>query len=114
MISHRSNLNGNIAETTVARRARSFWLFFAIVFVLRSAKFLEQSDEKPFRFADIAGPIRVSILECFAYELRAVLAKPFWRLGDVVHGKHEAEVACLERSPGPALIRGRITGHSEN
>jgi hypothetical protein len=59
----------------------------------RSAKFLGESDEKPFRPADIAEPIRVFILDYFAYELRAALAEPFKRLVDVVHGEHDAEVA---------------------
>jgi hypothetical protein len=44
---------------------------------------LGESDEKPFRPADVAEPIRVFILDYFAYELRA----------DVVHGEHDAEVA---------------------
>src|SRR5947207_801536 len=64
-----------------------------IVFVLRSAEFLGESDEKPFRPADVAEPIRVFILDYFAYELRAALAEPIKRLVDVVHGEHDAEVA---------------------
>jgi hypothetical protein len=63
------------------------------VFVLHSAEFLGESDEKPFRPADVAEPIRVFILDYFAYELRAALAEPFKRLVDVVHGEHDAEVA---------------------
>src|SRR2546430_9596272 len=63
------------------------------VFVLRSVEFLGESDEKPFRPADVAEPIRVFILDYFAYELRAALAEPFKRLVDVVHGEHDAEVA---------------------
>ena len=55
------------------------------IFVLRSAEFLGESDEKPFRPADVAEPIRVFILDYFAYELRAALAEPFKRLVDVVH-----------------------------
>jgi hypothetical protein len=39
-----------------------------------------------------AEPIRIFILDYFAYELRAALAEPFKRLVDVVHGEH-AEVA---------------------
>ena len=66
---------------------------FVIVFVLRSAEFLGESDEKPFRPTDVAEPIRVFILDYFAYELRAPLAEPFKRLVDVVHGEHDAEVA---------------------
>ena len=57
-----------------------------------SSEFLGESDEKPFRPADIAEPIRVFILDYFAYELRAALAEPFQRLVDVVHGEHNAEV----------------------
>src|SRR5215216_1962726 len=63
------------------------------VLVLRSAEFLGESDEKPFRPADVAEPIRVFILDYFAYELRAARAEPFKRLVNVVHGKHDAEVA---------------------
>jgi hypothetical protein len=63
------------------------------VFVLRSAEFLGESDEKPFRPADVAETIRVFILDYFAYELRAALAELFKRLVDVVHGEHDAKVA---------------------
>jgi hypothetical protein len=66
---------------------------FSDLFVLRSSEFLGESDEKPFRPADVAEPIRVFILDYFAYELRAALAEPFKRLVDVVHGEHDAEVA---------------------
>ena len=59
----------------------------------RSVEFLGESDEKPFRPADVAEPIRVLILDYFAYELCAALAKPVKRLVDVVHGEHDAEVA---------------------
>ena len=37
------------------------------VLVLRAAEFLGESDEKPFRPADVAEPIRVFILHYFAY-----------------------------------------------
>jgi hypothetical protein len=60
------------------------------VFVLRSARFLSQSDGKPFRSADVAEPIRVFMLDYFAYELRTALAEVFKRLVDVVHGEHDA------------------------
>ena len=63
------------------------------VFVLRSSEFLGESDEKPFRPADVAEPIRVFILDYVAYELRAALAEPFKRLVNVVHGEHDAQVA---------------------
>jgi hypothetical protein len=54
---------------------------------------LGESDEKPFRPADIAEPIRRFMLDYFAYELRAALVEAFKRLVDVVHGEHDAEVA---------------------
>src|SRR5260370_16965823 len=63
------------------------------VFVLRSAEFLGESDEKPFGPADVAEPIRVFILDYFADELRATLAELFKRLVDVVHGEHDPDVA---------------------
>jgi hypothetical protein len=44
------------------------------VFVLRSAEFLDGSDEKPFRPADVSEPIRIFILDYFANELRAAPA----------------------------------------
>jgi len=47
------------------------------VFVLRSAQFLGESDEKFFRPADIAEPIRGFVLDYFAYELPAALVEPF-------------------------------------
>jgi hypothetical protein len=62
------------------------------VLVLRSAEFLGEPDEKPFRPADVAEPIRVLILHHFADELRAALAEPFKCLVDVFHGEHDAEV----------------------
>ena len=52
-----------------------------------------ESDEKPFRSADVAEPIRVFIADNFAHELRAALAEPFKHLVDVVDGEHYAEVA---------------------
>ena len=71
---------------------------------MRSAEFLGESDEKPFRPADVAEPIRVFILDYFAYELRAAIAEPFKRLVDVVHGEHDAEVA-QSVNRGVAVIR---------
>jgi hypothetical protein len=59
----------------------------------RSVKFLGEADEKPFRPADVAESIRILILDYFAYELGAALAKPVKRLVDVVNGEHDAEVA---------------------
>jgi hypothetical protein len=79
--------------TTKAAEIHQRGSLFVIVFALRSAEFLGESDEKPFRPADVAEPIRVFILDYFAYELRAALAEPFKRLVDVVHGEHDAEVA---------------------
>ena len=58
-----------------------------------SAELLRESDEEPFRPADIAEPIRVFVLDHVAYELRAAFAEPFERFVDVVHGEHDAEVA---------------------
>jgi hypothetical protein len=54
---------------------------------------LGEADEKPFRPADVAEPIRILIPDYFAYELCAALAKPDKCLVDVVHGEHDAEVA---------------------
>ena len=51
-----------------------------------------ESDEKPFRPADVTEQVRVFILGYFVYELRAPLAEPF-KLVDVLHGEHDAEVA---------------------
>lgn len=56
----------------------------------RSAEFLGESDEKPLRPADVAEPIRVFILDQFAYELRTALAEPLQRVVDIVHGEHDA------------------------
>jgi hypothetical protein len=63
------------------------------LFRLRSGEFLGESDEKPFRPADVAEPIRVLILDDFPYKLRAAHAEPRKRLVDVVHREHDAEVA---------------------
>jgi hypothetical protein len=60
---------------------------------LRSAEFLGDPDEKSFRAAEVAEPVRVFILDDFAYELRAARAESFKRVVDVVHGEHDAEVA---------------------
>jgi hypothetical protein len=54
---------------------------------------LGESDEKAFGPADVTEPIRIFILDYFAYELRAAIAEPFKRLVDVVHGEHHTEVA---------------------
>src|SRR3954463_7746124 len=54
---------------------------------------LRHGTTKSFRPADTAEPIRISILDYFAYELRAALAESFERLVDVVHGEHDAEIA---------------------
>ena len=58
-----------------------------------SAEFLGESDEKPFRPADVAEPIRVFILDDLAYELCAAPAESLERVVDVVHGEHDAEIA---------------------
>jgi len=54
---------------------------------------LGESNEKPFRPAEIAEPIRVPIPNYLAYELRAALAEPLDCLVDVVHGEHDPQVA---------------------
>ena len=59
----------------------------------RSVEFLGESDEKPFRPADVAKPILILIPDYIAHELCAALAKPAKRLVDVVHGEHDPEVA---------------------
>jgi hypothetical protein len=59
----------------------------------RSAEFLGESDEKPFRPADVAEPIRVFIPDDLAYELGSALTEPLERLVDVVDGEHDAQVA---------------------
>jgi hypothetical protein len=63
------------------------------MFLLPSAEFLGESDQKPFRPPYVTEPIRVFIPDYFAYELRPVLAEPLKRLVDVVHGEHHPEVA---------------------
>ncbi len=65
----------------------------SLVFVLRSAEFLGEPDENPFRPPDITEPIYIFVPDDFAHELRAAPAEPFKRLVDVVHGEHDAEVA---------------------
>ena len=70
------------------------------VFVLRSAEFLGESDEKPFRPADVAEPIRVFILDDFANQLCAARAEPLDRVVD-------AEVCRRHRrKPGHRPSRG--------
>ena len=57
----------------------------------KPAEFFGQPDEKSFRSADVAEPIRVLVLDHFAADkLCAVLAEPGERIVDVVHGKHDA------------------------
>src|ERR671915_1304123 len=60
---------------------------------LHSAELLGESDEKPFRPADVAEPIRVLILNHFAHELRAARAEPLERLIEIVYCEHGAQVA---------------------
>jgi hypothetical protein len=73
---------------------------------LHSAKFLGESDEKPFRSADVAEPIRVLILDNFAYGLRSAVEKPSRRLVDVVHGEHDSEVAWRVYRSGAVICDG--------
>ena len=56
----------------------------------RSAEFLGESDEKVFRPADVAEPIRIFIPDDLAHELRATGAEPLERLVDVVDSEHDA------------------------
>jgi hypothetical protein len=74
---------------------------------LRSAEFLGESEEKPFRpadGADVAEPIRVFIPDYFAYELRAAVAESFKRLVDVAHGEHERRGSLESVHRGVAVI----------
>ena len=64
-----------------------------VAFGCSSAEFLGESDEESFRPPYVAEPIRVLVLNYFAYELCPALAESFKRLVDVVHGEHDAEVA---------------------
>ena len=65
---------------------------------LHSAELLGESDEKPFRPADVAEPIRVLILNHFAHELRAAPAEPLERLIEIVYCE-TWRVGSPERSP---------------
>jgi hypothetical protein len=77
-----TRLTFRVADDSVAKSGG-----LSDIFVLRSAQFLGESDEKPFRPADLAEPIRGFIPDYFTYELRAALVEPFKRLVDVVHGE---------------------------
>ena len=55
----------------------------------RSAEFLGESDEKPFRPADLAERIRVFVTDYLAYDLRSALAQPLERPVGVVNGEHD-------------------------
>lgn len=62
-----------------------------------AAERLRQSDENPFRPADVAEPIRVLVLHHFADELRS-LAESGERVVEVAHGEHGAQIAeCVHR-----------------
>jgi len=61
--------------------------------VFRSVELLGESDENPFRPADLAEPIRFFILDYVTYDLCAAVAEPFQRFVDVVHDEHDAQVA---------------------
>lgn len=50
---------------------------------MRSAEYLGESNQKPFRPADVAEPIHVLILDDFAHELRAAIAEPFKRVSSM-------------------------------
>ena len=71
---------------------------------LHSAEFLSESDEEPFRPANVAESIRIFILDDFAYQLCTALAESLNCLVDVIHGEHDAEIAeSVHR--GGAVIR---------
>ena len=110
-----SSIPGPESHVTANSRL-SYPISCLTVFVLRSAEFLGESDEKPFKPADVAEQIRVLVLDYFAYELRAAVAEPFKRLVDVVHRKHDAQVsqgidrvAAVIRNDG----RSQEAGHLE-
>lgn len=65
-----------------------------------------EPDEEPFRSADVAEPIRILILDNFAYELRAAVEKPSKRLVDVVHGEHDSEVSKRVYWSGAVICDG--------
>src|SRR5437868_15064490 len=72
----------------------------------RSAQFLREPYGKSSGPADVAEPIRVSVLDHLANELRAVLGEPAEHLVDVVHGEHDAQIAeSIHR--GVAVIGNR-------
>lgn len=60
---------------------------------VRSAEFLGEPDQKPFRPADIAEPVGVLVLDHFAHDQGAALAEPFKRLIQIVHREHHAQIA---------------------
>jgi hypothetical protein len=51
---------------------------------------LGEPDEQSFGTADVAEPIRLLVLNHFAYELRAALGESGKRLVDVLHSEHHA------------------------
>src|SRR5262245_11759513 len=53
---------------------------------------LGEPDEDSFGAPDVTEPIRVSVLDHFADELRAVFAEPGEGIVDVLHGEHDAQV----------------------
>src|SRR3954469_7427925 len=50
-------------------------------------------DENSFRTSDVAEPVRVLVLDHFADELGAKLAKPGEHIVDVLDGEHDAEIS---------------------
>src|SRR5260370_26639047 len=66
---------------------------FFDVFALRSAEFLGESDEKPFRSADVELQLHFFILYCLLFEQSAALAELFKPLVHVVHRGHDPQVA---------------------
>src|SRR5690606_13204674 len=86
--SHRTRIQTSLSFATIVTCRGRLALARALARVecRRSAELLGESDEKPFRPADVAEPIHVFILDDFAHELRAALAEPLERFVDVVHG----------------------------
>jgi hypothetical protein len=64
-----------------------------LVELVRLADLLSQPDEKSFGPPDVAEQKRVFVLGDLADELRTVLAEPDERIVEVVHSKHDAQVA---------------------
>jgi len=60
---------------------------------VRSAEFFSKANENIFRPTDVTKAIHVQILDYFTYKSRATLLELLDHAVNVVHGKHNAEVA---------------------